>query len=243
MHDKGFSLSFEVDLVNIDVPLLIGLPSLRAAKDIIDCDSGSVYFAKYDKYMHGACVSDRLLLSVMPSSNVAQHIDVALTELEAKRLHHHFKHVSVEGIARALKNSGRKVTADDRKILSNIVSNCLQCKLSSSLPWRPVVAYPYPTTFNNRIAMDVFTINGMTVLHIICLGTHYSRLIPLSIFNALDKESSKNVFEIFYCFWINQLGLCDIAVVDQGKNFVSQEFYYNCEAYGIVLKPVPTNSP
>eukprot|EP00172_Hildenbrandia_rubra_P004628 Plantae.Rhodophyta-Hildenbrandia_rubra.ctg9723.p1 GENE.Plantae.Rhodophyta-Hildenbrandia_rubra.ctg9723~~Plantae.Rhodophyta-Hildenbrandia_rubra.ctg9723.p1 ORF type:complete len:306 (+),score=28.12 Plantae.Rhodophyta-Hildenbrandia_rubra.ctg9723:286-1203(+) len=146
-------------------------------------------------------------------------------------------------MARALRHAGRLASAEDRKLLEKTVDQCHQCIRSSSLPRRPAVGYPHPTTFNNRVAMDIFTVNGAKFLHVICLGAHLSRIVPLSIFKSTAEESSTNVFEIFCSFWINYLGVCDALVVDQGKNFVSQEFHYSCEAYGINLKPASTNAP
>lgn len=222
-----------VDIIDVDIPLLIGLPDLHYLQAQISCDTASIWLKRYKAWVRGQYVNDRIVLPIVSglhSSSAARDNAIHVTELEAKRYHHHFKHVSVDGMVRALQQAGRLVSSEDRKILKKTVDACHQCIRSSALPRRPVVAYPYPTTFNNRLAADIFTVNDVKFLRVICLGTHFSRIVPLSIFNAKKSESSANVFEIFYSFWLNYLGLCDMLVVDQGKNFVSEEFHYSCEA-------------
>eukprot|EP00172_Hildenbrandia_rubra_P001905 Plantae.Rhodophyta-Hildenbrandia_rubra.ctg25350.p1 GENE.Plantae.Rhodophyta-Hildenbrandia_rubra.ctg25350~~Plantae.Rhodophyta-Hildenbrandia_rubra.ctg25350.p1 ORF type:complete len:259 (-),score=32.10 Plantae.Rhodophyta-Hildenbrandia_rubra.ctg25350:263-1039(-) len=226
-----------------DAPFLIGLPALIKRGSVISAVTQTARMMHLNRVLKGFMQSNRFYA---PLSNDAQAPEVSLisfTEVEAKRLHHHFKHASADGKARALKNAGCAAATQDRKLLQQAVDNCAQCVKYSSLPWRPVVAHPHPTICNDRLAMGLLTANGLTALHIVCLGAHCNRLAPVTVLRAVGSESSRNAFELLYCFWINQMGLCNTLIVDQGKNFASQELHYHCEAYGIRLRPAPANSP
>lgn len=81
-------------------------------------------------------------------------------------------------------------------------------------------------------------LGGRTVILIIDEATHFSAA------GFLKSQSAKAVLKAVLHLWtLTYLGPPDYLGIDQGSNYVSEEFRSNAEAQGIIIDEAPIETP
>ena len=145
-----------------------------------------------------------------------QPVDIHFTRSQLVRLHRHFFHPSVEKLFNLIsKARPEEATQETKRILYDITKRCDPCQRIQNAPHRFRVSFGTPEArFNERIMVDVMTIDGKKVLHVVDEGTRFSAA------RFLDDESTVTVWKTLIECWVAiYTGLPNRIIVDQGSNF------------------------
>lgn len=115
-----------LDIADLGIPCAIDMPFLRKSRRYIDYHFGSAHFGILNANISGFHLRNQLAMLADPQTVILPEcLAPHLAAFQAKRLRHHFKHISSDFILYALENSGRAVSAEDRELLSRAASECL----------------------------------------------------------------------------------------------------------------------
>ena len=160
-----------------------------------------------------------------------EHVVNLYSTQELTRIHRHFFHPHAERLYSLMK------IADDPEInpqtleaLEDITKSCDVCQRLAREPGRFCVSLPPgEVVFNRTISMDIMTLEGRTVLHIIDNDTKFGAAQFLQ-----QGESTKNTWDVFVRIWVHQyIGYPDVIQVDQGPQFQSTEWKNYLRSMGI----------
>lgn len=197
-----------LDVVNVDVPALLGL-------DVLDSSA-----------LYADTMTNRLLNRVFtsrPGSPLAFFHDfhvysrmslpdrVFFTWEQLRNLHRQFAHPSVEKLCKLLKIAkGDCVTPDTLKVLQYLFARCEPCQRIKNDQYRFRVSMgTEDVRFNQRFYMDIISLDGIPVLHLVDEATHFS-----------SARSRKNTWEnIIDCWSIVYTGLTHTFIVDPRSRF------------------------
>lgn len=223
---KGNFIGFWIDVVDADIPLLLGL-------DLLD---------KYDLVADNV---DNVLRSkvfgwTVPMKRAHGHMfvqwdlrEILYTRAELERLHLHFFHPSVQKLLNLLKRgTPNRVDKDTSRIIKEIVEKCTGCKRFGIRPYRFRVSLPDDEViFNHEVAIDLFWICGNPVLHVVDTHTGYQNV-------ALPKSmSAEHVWEAFLETWVTvYVGYPNRIRTDQGSVFTSKYWDSITALHGIDLQ-------
>jgi hypothetical protein len=184
----------EVDVINLDVPLLLGLEFL----DTYSLNALSVQ-------NHLCSVKDHW---VLPITRKHGHLYLSwapeysgyYTRAQLGRLHRHFFHPSPGKLFNLLRKAGQEtLTPDTRRILQDISSSCETCVRYSSLPVSFQVRMPDEIVFNKEIRMDLMYLEDCgkqkATLTIVDAG------ITFTSASILPAATSKAVWDTFLQCW------------------------------------------
>lgn len=222
-------ICLKVDVVQADVPFLLGLDALDLCKffynnltDELICPSLSWKLKVKRKLGHAYLEWKK------------EH-QLLFTKSELIKLHRAFSHPNTEKLYNLLKRARpQDLTPDTRKTLSEIAHECRTCQKHSPKPHRyKVTMPPYPDLkFGEELSMDLMWINSEAVLHIVDTATRFSTATFLDDYG----HSSSGVWNAFIDTWCTvYTGYPNKVRTDFGSNFQSIEFKNLCKKVGISL--------
>jgi hypothetical protein len=144
------TMFYEVDVIDLDVPLLLGLDFL----DRFSLNALSVQ-------NRICCVKDNWILPITRKHGHlylcwAPTFSPYYTRSQLDRLHRHFFHPSAGKLLNLLRRADRNVlTPETRQLLQEISSSCETCVRYSSAPISFQVRMPDEIVFNKEIRMDL----------------------------------------------------------------------------------------
>eukprot|EP00170_Pyropia_yezoensis_P002017 contig_8609_g2021 len=163
-----FMILIEVDVVDVNVPLLLGLDFLDEHKMNVNNTTKMLI-----------CVNKGIQVPLVRKMG---HIffewgtDILYTFPELQRIHKHFFHASPERLYALM----RRAKVDDAvpltlKQLLDVVDACIVCQRLSKEPSRFRVALPQDDVcFNRLVLLDLMFLEGDAVLHVVDCDTHWS---------------------------------------------------------------------
>jgi hypothetical protein len=163
---KPMSLFFAMDIVEMDVPLIMGLDVLRES-------GATVYIAA--KVMRTCTWKAPIEFSrghifVLPKHGVMLFSVGELASLHSKLTHP--SALKIQGFldrARPL-----EMNSSTRKAIDEMSRNCEVCKRFGPAPRRVRSAIPSENIqFNSKVSLDIFYVDASPVLHVICRGTRF----------------------------------------------------------------------
>ncbi len=221
---SGHDIEFETDVVEADVPLLLGYDVL--------CKHGLNINIRESKIEH----KDWAFPIVHRSGHlwVQWMAEVHYTKAELLKLHRHFRHPSSEKLFALLK----RIKPDDLpkstlSVLKEIQKSCEPCSRIDRRQVRFQVGSvsAEDIVFNREIALDLMKIGERNVLHVIDIGTHFGAA------QVLDNVHTASVWDAFMSCWtLIYAGQPDIMFCDQGSVFTSDLWKSNTEENGVILK-------
>ena len=161
-------LKIETEIVNADIPLLIGANSLEKAKAVLDFGNSKATFfttevpllkvksghycinllsEKMDSHVNDGAEREEIVLHAIEASTELSH-------KELQKLHHLCGHTSTDRIWKLIKNAGRE-EKDTKQILEKIKESCETCQKSSRAVPRPKFAIPRADKFNQIVTIDL----------------------------------------------------------------------------------------
>lgn len=159
-------LVFRCDVVQVDVPLLLGLDILKRERVVIDISN---------LIMTGKDWSLPLTLSYGHLVATWRY-NVSCTRKKFIKLHRHFRHPSANKLYSLLKRvNPKELKPKTLEVLKDIQKRCEKCSKLSRKPMRMQVGSidTNEIVFNREISMDLCWIDSGYVLHVIDLGTRY----------------------------------------------------------------------
>lgn len=158
-----------------------------------------------------------------------------LTESQLLRLHRRFNHPRADRLYQLLMKAGHEDV--DRDMLATLTKVCHHCQTHATGPQRFRFRLKEDMDFNYEIFVDIFTIDGRPVLHVIDSATGFSGA------RFLKDMSAKETWETLPTLWIDTyLGPPDVIVHDAGTNFGSTEFNNNAKFMGSECRQVPVEA-
>eukprot|EP00171_Calliarthron_tuberculosum_P002180 IDg2180t1 len=156
--------------------------------------------------------------------------EVMYTEAELTKIHRHFYHPQPLRVFSILKRSqDSKATPQTLAILEKISRSCDVCQRISNQPGRFRVALPNrEVVFNHTVLMDLMSLEGTSVLHIVCKDT----LFNVAVF--LSGESANEIWIAYLRFWVNAyVGYSKAIHADRGPQFDSDRWRHLLQSTGI----------
>ena len=242
----GKKILMTVEVVDSNIPLLLGRPTMTKLGMILDTVNHSVRID--DKtFKLGISSSGHYILPVseftyektefvLNMENLSSY-SKAVKKEKAKKLHRQFAHASKERLFRLLKDGGCQ-DSEFFKILEKCCKNCKFCQKYRHAKPRPIVGFPKGDRFNQVVSMDLKEIGkGSWILHLVDNATRYT---AATLINSKKKEVIvKKIFQI----WLSYFGSPEKFHSDCGGEFENEVFKEMAEAFGVKISTTPGESP
>jgi len=121
--------------------------------------------------------------------------------------------------------------------LEFISKNCDICKKYKKTPSVPVVSLSIASFFNDAVAMDLITINGKYILHLIDLFSRYSAACVRS------SKRQEEIVDAIMKIWISYFGKPRKFLADNGGEFANTSYTDMCTSLDIELMKTAAESP
>lgn len=217
------NIHVDVDVVNPDVPLLIGL-DLLDREQLIPNTVDNV-------------LESRIFGWKIPITRKNGHLYVTwgdnitlFTRQELVRMHRNFYHPSSGKLLALIRRSKIKhVDKETREMLDQISKSCSTCQTFSTKPQRFKVSMPNEkVVFNREVALDLMYLENKAVLHIVDIDTHFNSA------QFLKGNTVEDVWDAFLSCWSTlYIGHPHKIRVDQGSAFTSVRWTRLCDNAGI----------
>ena len=233
-------LTIWVDVVQQDIPLLIGL-------DVLDKYSLQVLSVLNEL----ECVRENWRLPVHRKHGLiywewSDNMKTFFSRPQLIRLHRHLLHPSTRKLYNLLKRAKpENLSGDTMSTLKEIQNTCETCQLYSPKQLIFRIRDTGAIRFNQEILLDVMYLdasrtrreNQKPVLHVVDAGTKFQNAAFLL---ALDTTT---IWNTFITIWASlYVGFPESMLTDQGSVFMSKEWEYNCETASIELRHTGTES-
>jgi len=223
-------LECNVDVVNADIPFLIGLDFSDKHKIVADNVDNILRSKIYGWEMPIRRIHGHLLLTWDIKT-------ILFTGTELEKLHKQFFHPSSGKLYNLLKRAfPNDCPPSIRSRLEQISKDCLTCQQRSNRISRFSVSIPEDgIVFNFEVALDVMYIDiskqrKAPILHVVDTQTHFQNAI------FLKSESAKDVWAAFIETWASTYtGYPRKMRTDQGSTFTSMDWGKYTTASGIEL--------
>lgn len=222
----GVSLDMDIDVVDLDVPLLLGLRELRHHKILVDYLSNTM--------------ENRYLGWKVKLNDKFGHLywDLSQSEscysrFEIERLHKHFFHPSARKLYDLLKRSELvQATPNLKKMVDDVSLACAQCREFSQRPFRFRASLPDDSiVYNHELALDLMWLDGRPVLHVVDCHTSFQNAIFVS-----DKTPEGLWRAFTECWSTVYLGLPNVLRIYQEASFNSEKFMALADSHGVILQ-------
>jgi hypothetical protein len=131
----------------------------------------------------------------------------------------------------------KKLTPEKLELLKDISKSCHAGQTYANRPVTFQVRFPDDVIFNKELRLDLMTIDGRPVLHIIGTGTNFyaARFLP--------DQDTKPIWQTFLYAWVTiYTGYPSSMLTDQGSVFVGNEWRNMCKQVFIELRATGTES-
>ena len=240
-------LSISVDVVEPDIPFLLGLDSLDSHRLQPLTVVNLLQHIPTDGNAAGFCL-DLIRLNghaMLPFYPISRCASVYYSRATLERLHYALYHPSSRALLNLLRRADpEKLNPETVKLVEEITRSCHNCQAYSPAPISFKVSIPdnelnLIEAFNRIIKLDLMFVhdNGKSraILHVIDVATHYQAAV------FLERQDAASVWNALLSCWSRlYVGDPDVIVTDQGSNFNSQQFQSICDYHGIELRKTPT---
>lgn len=222
---------YETDVVDLDIPILFGLDSMKR------------YGLKVDELED--IIAHPATGMKIPLAHTSGHLwrmwdigEVLCSRRDLLKLHRRFAHPSVDKLYNLLRRAKpEEVDQNTRKILNDITERCGPCQRLAPKPYVFQISMPDLMQFNHEIIVDVFFIDGKPVLHVVDRGTHFSAS------EFLQGQSAEAIWNALINCWVSvYVGFPNVLSHDQGSAFTAKLFQDACKHFGIFAKGAPVEA-
>ena len=248
LYVGGKVARIEIDVVENDIPLLIGLPTMTDLGMVLDTVKHKVAIGDYIQKLE----FNEAGHYVIPVSKwTVQNCNVVIdnqqdltrsSKQEMKRkavkLHRQFAHASKERLIRLLKDGG----CTNSDFLAEVEKCCDECsfclKYRKPKP-RPVVGFPKAQEFNGCVSMDLkeVTKGKVWLLHLIDEATRYTAAA------VIYTKKTVTVVEKIFQIWIAYFGAPKKMHSDNGGEFSSEVMRDMHNKFNIETSTTPGEAP
>lgn len=245
-------ITIESDIVDADIPLLLSKDALKKAETILDFNNDiAIMFGQKQTLIptesgHYAIplsitTDERLVDKQIVLINSSMKSDSKPTPYKiALKLHRQFCHCRAEKLIKLIRASSvwdEDEVEDIVKELRIISANCDICKLYKKTPSVPVVSVPLAASFNEVVAMDLISVNGVYILHLIDLFTRYSAAC------VRNTKRQEIIVDGIMKMWISYFGKPKKFLADNGGEFSNESYKDMCTSLDIEIMKTAAESP
>lgn len=203
---NGNTLCFYCDIVEENLPLLFGLDFMKQLD--VHIDIPKIIMTTEDWFLPLEYKYGHLVVQMIHN--------IQFTKAELKKLHRHFWYPSVGKLFNSLKRTHPCDTDESvRKLLEEIRDKCETCAQIAprQLLFQVGSIHEDEIIFTREVSIDLFEVDGSSVLHVIDVGTRFIAAVFLS-----EGESAEQVWDAFlkFCVLIYAV-MPDIMSCDQGS--------------------------
>ena len=257
----NMELCIETEVVDADIPLLIGANSLEKSEAVIDFGNMKAKFFKTEVTLMKVgsghfCISlipkdlnkNEIITQVeetMCSEEIVLHAIASSEELSYKqlqKLHHICGHTTADKLLNLIEKAG-KLKDDTKAHLDKIKETCKSCRTNGSLPPRPKFSLPRAECFNKIVTIDLkeYSKSDSKRRYICYLIDMYSRFVAAKfIHNKLPARIIETVMEK----WIGVgYGLMKFIHSDIGGELSNKEMQDVASNLNVKLTTTASYSP
>ena len=243
----GKKTNLNVEVVDNNIPLLLGRPSMTQLGMILNTKNHSVNVDGRN-FKVGISSTGHYILPVSEFTYEGTEIVLSMENLstytkkvkkqKAEKLHRQFAHASKERLFRLLKDSGCQ-DKEFFKILEDCCRDCQFCQKYRHAKPKPVVGLPKGDRFNQVVSMDLKEIQKgkIWILHLVDNATRYTA--ATLIYSKKKDVIVKKIFQI----WLSYFGSPEKFHSDCGGEFVNEVFTEMAEMFGVKISTTPGESP
>ena len=249
-----------VELVDSDIPMLIGKPSMIRAGVVLDFVEMTTTAFGVKRAMRETTIGHPII-SVMPAAGPRPFIrepaevQVLLTEDEKQskkeisvkeqkkiihKVHKQVGHPSKEKMIKFLNNSSYKWTPEVlRRETEWLQKNCEGCILKRRSPCKPAASIPAADGFNQVVGVDlkVYGDGGPIILYVIDV---WSKLMQARV---VRSKKSEHIVEALLECWVAPYGVFQATIHDNGGEFIGKAFTEMVDMLGIEDRTGAAHSP
>ena len=198
-----------MDVIDLDIPLLLGLRELRDHQLLVD-------------YLDNTLLNRRLGWKTRLTDKFGHlYWELSVQESfysqsEIERMHRHFFHPSSKKLYDLLKKSEiGQATENLKGLIDSVTTACQKCKEFSSKPFRFRASLPdNDVVYNHELAIDLLWLSGSPVLHVVDTHTSFQNAI------FIEDKSPEGLWRAFTECWSTvYLGFPNVLRVDQEASF------------------------
>ena len=153
------------------------------------------------------------------------------------RIHKNLNHKKIKQMNYAFENAG-KLTNETKKMIKEVVENCMICKKNERSKSKPAVAISRTTDFNSVIAIDLKEIDDKYILWMICSFTRFIK--GFVVRSKLPEKIIKGIHE----GWCMNFGFPTVGFwSDNGGEFRNVKMEEFTNKLGIKINFGPSYSP
>lgn len=237
----GKNIRIRTDVVSGSVPLLLSKTSMKRAGMIINLNDDTVQiFGTFVKLNTTSLGHYIMPLFRSPTPNVVNEIlhSAGKSDCEsiASKLHRQFAHPSSERLRKLLRTANRH-DDDLHKAVDRVTENCDTCRRFKKPRSRPIVSMPLASSFNETVAMDLKSFNGVYFLVLVDVATRYC------IATVIRNKAAETIIKALFACWITIFGAPSQFLSDNGGEFNNDIMRSLGDVYGIRLLCTAAESP
>lgn len=224
--DEHSHINIDIDVVDMDIPLIIGLDVLRRHKILVDYLTNTIKFCERNVQQ--------------PIKNMRGHVfyvwdahTILFTREELIRLHTHFMHPSASKLFELISRSDpTKRNPLMKKMIDEITAACGNCKTYRSAPLRFKAAIPDgKIVFNHTILVDLLWLREKAVLQVIDEHTAFRNA------TFLNSKSAHDIWNALVgCWFTTYIGFPRKIRSDQESAITSELFRDYATLHGIEVE-------
>lgn len=223
---KHSHLDFHVEVVDLDIPLIIGLDILRSRKLLVDYVENTLIYCN-EKIKRPITYKLGHVFVEWDQS------EILFTREELSRLHLHFMHPSASKLFALISRSDpSKANPSVKQLIDEIPAACNTCRSFKSSPLRFKATIPDDKVlFNHTISVDLVWLHEKPVLHIIDEQTGFRNAC------FLKSKSASDIWNAFVGCWVSTY-ICFPCKIrsDQEYSITSNDFRQIATSHGVSLE-------
>lgn len=187
---NDYFVDIMAQIVNVDVPLLLGLDVLERLKIVL-------YF---NDYSMSSIAEDWTVPLIMKNGHayVVWCSKILYSEAELRKMHRHFYHPSTDKLYAVIKRAEPATTNTGMyDLLENVRDTCDKFQRNAAEPHRFRVSLPTEDcVFNRKFSMDIMFLDANALLNVVDRDTNFGAACFLS------GESASHVWRTFQNIWV-----------------------------------------
>ena len=246
----GRNVGIKTEVVDADIPLLIGNTTLKKANAIL-------YIVEKKMELLGVKIdmeeteSGHFSIKInTPHEGTEKERDYEITCLlntsseemtlkEIQKLHHYWGHSHVDKLRVLISNSGRMTDAV-KEMLIEVGKDCDSCRVNSNRKPTPVVSIPKALKVNQIVAIDLKEYSSDDMNYILYAIDVFSRF-TVGVF-IVDKKP-ETIGEKILEKWVSVLGVMDVLHSDLGGEFINKDLVKLAEYLNVKQTNTAAYSP
>lgn len=228
----GSNVKIATEVVDADLPLLIGNSSLKKAGAVLHIATSKVeLLGKLIPMEETPSGHFSIIVGVpKPESNADAELCLVvqteeMSEASLQKLHHYWGHTSVDKLTKLIQGAG-KLCDQTKQRLAQIKSQCKSCQLYRNRIPPPAVSIPRATKPNEIVSVDLKEWSTGKHRYIIYFVDLFSRFLTASF---IDNKQSETIGEAMLDKWISVFGPPGTLHSDRGGEFVNENLTQLCE--------------